>query len=79
MTPDAPARGYLAEQLGAALVAARESSGLSRRQLAEQVGVTHITLRELEEGLANPTLKRIEETAALYGLEVTIRTRKARR
>ena len=76
---DAPARGYLADQLGAARVAAREASGLSRRQLADQVGVTHITLRELEEGLANPTLKRVEETAALYGLEVTFRTRKARR
>jgi DNA-binding XRE family transcriptional regulator len=75
--------GYLADQLAKGLVASRERAGKSRRAFADEHGVSHMTLRELEVGLANPTLKRVEEVAAMYGAEVELRirlprTRKAR-
>lgn len=79
MSPTKPRLGALATALGTALETAREASGKSRRALAEEAGLSHVTLRELEEGLANPTLKRVEETAALYGLEVVLTVRKARK
>lgn len=71
--------GYLADQLAKGLLESREATGVSRRAFAETAGVSHMTLRELEVGLANPTLKRVEEVAALYGVEVELRIRKPRR
>lgn len=65
--------GYLADQLAKGLVSARERAGLSRRAFAEAHHVSHMTLRELEVGLANPTLKRVEEVAAMYGAKVELR------
>lgn len=71
-------RGYLAAQLGAALVAVREHAGLSQRAQARELGVAGNTLRELELGLANPTLSRIEDLAAGLGLTVELRVRRPR-
>lgn len=63
-------RGYLARQLGTALTAARERAGKSQRAQARDLGIAGNTLRELELGLANPTLGRIEDLAE--GLELTV-------
>jgi transcriptional regulator with XRE-family HTH domain len=71
-------RGYLAHQLGQALTAHRERTGLSQRAQARALGVAGNTLRELEQGLANPTLGRIEDVAAALGLTVELRVRRAR-
>lgn len=68
--PD-PQRGYLATQLGAGLVKAR--GALSQRAQAKALGIAGNTLRELELGLANPTLARIEELADALGLKVELR------
>lgn len=70
-------RGYLATQLGAGLVAARDRAGLSQRAQAKALGVAGTTLRELELGLANPTLARIEELAD--SLDVTVELKVTRR
>lgn len=76
------ARGYLASQLGAGLEAARERASLSQRAQAKELGIAGNTLRELELGLANPTLARIEDLADDLDLVVELKVkprRKARR
>lgn len=85
-TPDPdrpqPHRGYLAAQFGEALIVARESADLSQRAQARALGIAGTTLRELELGLANPTLARVEDLAEALGLDVALvvkPTRKARR
>ena len=72
-------RGYLARQLGAALTAAREKAGLSQRAQAKELGVAGNTLRELELGLANPTLGRIEDLADGLDLDVELKVKPRRR
>lgn len=68
----------LAAQVGAQLTAAREASGKSRRAFAAELGVADTTLLALEHGRANPTLRRLEDVAASYGLELTVEARPAR-
>lgn len=75
-------RGYLAHQLGEGLTRAREATGKSQRAQARDLGIAGNTLRELELGLANPTLGRIEELADALDVNVRLtvtRRRKARR
>lgn len=79
MTDTDPPRGHLAEQLGEGLTRARTASGKSQRAAARDIGIAGNTLRELELGLANPTLSRIEDLANKLGLTVTIGVRKRRR
>lgn len=62
--------GYLARELGEQLTAVREDRGLSQRAQARELDIAGTTLRELERGLANPTLARIEELAE--SLDVTV-------
>lgn len=75
--------GYLAGALGAALRQAREAKGIPRRVMARRIPSHHHlaapgatiapnTLRELEMGESNPTLAKVEELAALYGLRITL-------
>lgn len=67
-------RGYLARQLGDALVKRRERLGLSQRAQARQLGIAGNTYRELELGLANPTLARIEQLAVELDLDLELAT-----
>lgn len=71
----------LADQLATGLTSARRKSRRSRRAVAQELGVAPNTLRELELGLANPTLRRVEDVADALGLELELRVtpRKARR
>lgn len=62
----------LAADLGRILTAARETSGKSRRAMAGEHGMADTSLLAVEHGTANPTIKRIEELAELYGVEVAI-------
>lgn len=71
MTTD---HGYLARQLGDALVARRERLGLSQRAQARELGIAGNTYRELELGLANPTLARIEQLAKDLDLDLELAT-----
>lgn len=67
----------LADQLGKALTEARGDR--SRRQVAAELGIAGNTLRELEHGLANPTLRRVEEVAEALNLDVELVVRRRRR
>lgn len=56
-----------AESLGRALRAMRESVGLSARETARRIGVTHTTLLRFESGdriIAAETLARLTRTVA---------------
>lgn len=64
--------GYLAREFGDAITRARETAGDSQRGAARKLGIAHNTLRELEQGLANPTLARLEDLAAKLGLRVRL-------
>lgn len=70
-TPN-PEHGYLARQLGDGLTAARVAAGRSQHATSTALGVANPTYRELEQGLANPTLARIESVASALGLTITI-------
>ena len=72
-------RGYLARQLGAALTTAREKAARSQRAQAKALGIAGNTLRELELGLANPTLGRIEDLADGLDLDVELKVKPRRR
>jgi transcriptional regulator with XRE-family HTH domain len=69
----------LADQLGTALTAHRLAAGKSRRAVAADLGLAGNTLRELELGLANPTLARVETLADSLGLDVELRVKARRR
>jgi transcriptional regulator with XRE-family HTH domain len=71
--------GTLAEQVGRLFAASREATGLSRRALAQELGIADTTLLEIEHGRANPTLGRLAALADGYGLEVIIEVRPKRR
>jgi transcriptional regulator with XRE-family HTH domain len=73
----------LAAHLGALLLATREARGISRRSFAAGIRSGHWaaspgatiapgSLREIELGTTNPTLSKVEEMAALYGVDVDI-------
>lgn len=66
----------LAEQVGQLLVKARGKQ--SRRSLALEGDVSDVSLLALEEGTANPTLKRLEKVGALYGGVFEIRFRRTK-
>ena len=72
-----PERGYLAHQLGEGITKAREAAGKSQRAQARDLGIAGNTLRELELGLANPTLARVEDLAE--DLNLTVKLTVARR
>lgn len=78
MSDTTPTRGYLAAQLGAGLTKARDRVGLSQRAQARKIGVAGNTLRELELGLANPTLGRVEDLAEALDLTVELRVKHKR-
>lgn len=77
--PTAAERGYLAAQLGAGITAAREAAGKSQRAQARDLGIAGNTLRELELGLANPTLGRVEDLAEGLDLDVTLTVKRRKR
>ncbi len=68
----------IAGDVGRALAAARTRSGRTRAQLARELGVSDVTLLELEHGRGNPTIGRLVRYAAGYGVELHITTRTAR-
>lgn len=71
----APEDRTLAESLGAQLQEAREARGISRRALADELGVSNVSLLHYEHGKANPTLSKAAEIAEQYGLDVEIVTK----
>lgn len=62
----------LAAEVGSALKAARTAKGQSLRSVARAMGKTDPPLVQLEHGMANPTLKRLEEVARAYGVRLRL-------
>lgn len=55
----------------------RKIAGRSQADYAKLVGVSPRVLIEFERGIGNPTLKTIEKMLAPFGLELTLRRRRA--
>lgn len=53
----------------------RATLNISQLELSEMAGVSLATIKELERGLGNPSLKTLERIAVVLGLELTL-TRK---
>lgn len=66
----AAASSDLAAQAGAILARARGNQSL--RDFANAHGLAFSTIHELEQGLNNPTLARLERVAAMYGVKFAI-------
>lgn len=64
-----PGAPRLAGEVGGILTRARTRRGLSRQELADELGVAPNTLGQVERGEANPTLAYLEGLGAAYGLE----------
>lgn len=56
--------------LGSRLKTAREGAKLTQRQVAEHFNVVVTTISRWETGDVDPGFERLEEIAALYGLEL---------
>lgn len=74
----APEDRTVSQSFGAQLQERREELGISRREMAAQLGVSNVSLLHYEHGTANPTLSKAVEIAKLYGLDVEIVTRALR-
>lgn len=74
-TPEAaaPEPQSLAQQFGAILAKARSDSGRSLNAQARELGVAVPTLHTYEHGRANPTLDKVEDLAAQYGVQIEFR------
>jgi transcriptional regulator with XRE-family HTH domain len=66
----------LAKQLGDLLTKARGTR--SRRGMAADLGLAPATLISLEAGTINPTLARVEQMAAAYGIELELKAKRIR-
>ena len=53
----------------------RAALNISQQDLSEMSGVSLATIKDLERGLGNPSLKTLERIATVLGLEVNL-TRK---
>lgn len=53
----------------------RAALNISQQDLSEMSGVSLATIKDLERGLGNPSLKTLESIATVLGLEVSL-TRK---
>jgi HTH-type transcriptional regulator / antitoxin HipB len=59
-------------ELAKAVRARRDELGLSRRQLAERVGMTQPGIARFEAGGTNPTLPLLERPATALGLTLNV-------
>ncbi|MGB3160918.1 MAG: helix-turn-helix transcriptional regulator [Carnobacterium sp.] len=53
------------------LIQERESKNLTREELAEKLGVAEITVRKIEEGGRNPSVKMAKKFAIYYEKDLT--------
>ena len=49
----------------------RIKKGISQKELASAIGVSHPRISELESGTANPTLRTIEAIADYFGVRIS--------
>jgi transcriptional regulator with XRE-family HTH domain len=54
--------------LGARLAAWRRSKGISQRDLAKSLGITHAAISQWEDGATQPTQENLAKVVDLFGL-----------
>jgi putative transcriptional regulator len=59
--------------IGAGIRIARKDAGLSQEDLAHLAGTSQRTIRAIETGTGNPSLKAVVATANVLGLHVAVR------
>jgi transcriptional regulator with XRE-family HTH domain len=64
--------------IGTTIKERRQLLGLSQENLAELAGVGIRTLRDLERGVGNPSLRNLEQLADVLGLELCLHIKKVR-
>ena len=55
-----------------AMIDARNSAGLTQKQLSEKTGITQADISNLESGKANPSLRTLQRLASGMGMKVKI-------
>lgn len=50
---------------------------ISQQELSEMAGVSLATIKDLERGVGNPSLKTLERIAVVLGLEISITRKRA--
>lgn len=55
----------------------RAALKISQHDLSEMAGVSLATIKDLERGLGNPSLKTLERIAVVLGLEISITRKRA--
>ena len=50
----------------------RATLNISQQELSEMAGVSLATIKDLERGLGNPSLKTVERIAVVLGLEIQL-------
>lgn len=55
--------------------ARRADLHISQQQLAEMAGVSVATIKDIERGTANPSLRTLEQIGVVIGMEVTMKLR----
>ena len=65
----------LAMDISTILKERRATLNISQQELSEMAGVSLATIKDLERGVGNPSLKTLERIAVVLGLEISI-TRK---
>ena len=69
--PVAGAVRSLQEQFGKAIRRRREALGISQEDLADQAGIHRTYQSQIERGIANPSLSKIEALAEALGSSVS--------
>lgn len=59
--------------IGAGIRSARKDAGLSQEDLAHLAGTSQRTVRAIETGTGNPSLKAVVAAANVLGLHVAVR------
>lgn len=59
--------------IGAGIRSARKDAGLSQEDLAHLAGTSQRTIRAIETGTGNPSLKAVVAAANVLGLHVAVR------
>ncbi len=55
-----------------AMIDARESTGMTQKELAEKTGITQADISRLENGNANPSLKTLQRLAEGMGMTLKL-------
>ncbi|WP_175953896.1 helix-turn-helix transcriptional regulator [Schaalia sp. Marseille-Q2122] len=74
MTAQATQHEAFAEQVGAAIRAARRRLGMTQEELAELIGVSDRTMRSIEQGKTGVSFDSVIRAAQAVGVRWEVRT-----